>query len=304
MKIAAIDIGTNSFLCLIAEMSSNGSIVALHDEVEIVRLGQDVNRTKMFQAQALDRAQKTLRRFRESIDRFKPEKIKAVATSAARDAQNTDELKKIFLNYQIPLEIIDGAKEAELTFFGALSGAGDSSYKAVIDIGGGSTEVIFGDSTRLDFAKSIDIGAVRVTEMFFKGAPPASEEFLRALHYIKEQFEKNYPKEGFQNLSQMIAVAGTPTELVSAKVGGYNPKKIDNYILDKTELDDWITKLKNADLETRIKTFGISPGRADVILAGTMILREALEYFSLPAFSVSTRGLRFGLAKEMLLELD
>ncbi len=298
-RVAAIDIGTNSFLCLIVEKRADGSLQTLSDEVEIVRLGQDVDRTRILQPQALERARKTLRRFKEKIDKFQPNKIMAVATSAARDVQNVQDLEKIFEGFQIPLKVISGEKEAELTFQGAISGQNIEGDLAVLDIGGGSTEIIFGNEMGLGSSKSLDIGAVRITEMFFSKQPPTSMEVQKAEAFIDQNLDMFFT-ETSRPFSRVIAVAGTPTELVSAKVGGYDPKKIDNYQLSMSELLQYIKDFSSMDVEARIKILKISPGRADIILAGTLILQRALLKFKKDNYFVSTRGLRYGLAKELL----
>jgi exopolyphosphatase/guanosine-5'-triphosphate,3'-diphosphate pyrophosphatase len=298
--VAAVDLGTNSFLCLIARQDSNGRIEYLSDEVEVVRLGQDVNKTRQFQPQALDRARKTLRRFRETIDRFGVKKIKAVATSAARDVTNLFELQTICDQLQIPLEVISGEKEAELTFIGVRSGFSPSAKCAVLDIGGGSTEIIVGDQSKVQLANSIDIGAVRVTEMFFSQHPPPKVEIQKAVGFIEDQLKAFFGSQSPLNIDLVIAVAGTPTELVSAKVGGYDPRKIDQYLLKMEELEEYVKNLSNMNIEQRVKVLGISPGRADVILAGTLILWKALLMFKKTHYVVSTRGLRYGLAQELL----
>lgn len=299
MRIAAIDIGTNSFLCLIAEKDSEGRLSIVSDEVEIVRLGQDVNRTHMFQPQALERARKTLFRFRETMERLKPDKVLAVATSAARDVSNKSDLEAICRELNIPLEIISGAREAQMTYLGAISDVQSPGSLAVIDIGGGSTEIIVGDKSQISFSQSVDIGAVRITEMFFPKQPPSTEAIDSAKEYINEKLEQIFQHIQVGSISQVIAVAGTPTELTSAQIGGYDPKKINNHILSEQVLNNYIRDFSQLDIEGRVKNLRISPGRAEVIFAGTLILKQALEKFKQGGYRVSTRGLRFGLALEL-----
>ena len=140
MRVAALDLGTNSFLCLIADVT-NGKIQEISDEIEIVRLGEGLSQQKpgekKFHPEALKRARVALERFSKSIQKHKPEKILAVATSAARDAVNADELQKIAKELSIPLEIITGKREADLTFKGAVTDELDFENAMVIDIGGG-----------------------------------------------------------------------------------------------------------------------------------------------------------------------
>lgn len=300
MKVAALDLGTNSFLCLIAEVDQNKIKSIVSDQVEVVRLGQEVQQTKRFHPEALERAEKCLQNFRKTIDLHKPEKILAMATSAARDVSNAEELFYIGKKLMIPIEIIPGNKEAEITFFGSISGESIGSQEtAVIDIGGGSTEIILGSEKEIHFSKSVNIGAVRLTEMFFPSQPPNKESVKQAQSYIQEQM-KNFiaPVEKF-NPKTAIAVAGTPTELAKVILGGFDAKKIDGFKIDQKTLQTWLEKLLTTTTEERQRQLGFTAGRADIILAGVLILIESLKTLGLEELRVSTRGVRFGVALEI-----
>jgi exopolyphosphatase/guanosine-5'-triphosphate,3'-diphosphate pyrophosphatase len=304
MKIAALDLGTNSFLCLIAEIEKNNDQFeikkVISDQVEIVRLGEDVQKSKKFHPDALKRAESCLMRFKKEIDLQKPEKILAMATSAARDVSNSQELFKIAQNLDIPLEIIPGHKEAEITFSGSISGTNlNQGLTAVIDVGGGSTEIIIGNKDKISFSKSADVGAVRISEMFFPKQPPRFQEFEMAEKYIYKQLE--FLKNPVQQLmpEHCIAVAGTPTELAKIAIGSFDRKKIDGFLISLQTLEDWQNKFLATTSHEREQLYNISTGRADVILAGTMILKASLKALGLKNLMVSTRGVRYGVALEL-----
>lgn len=300
MKVAALDLGTNSFLCLIAEVEGGEFRKIISDKVEIVRLGQDVNKTKKFHPEALKRARLCLYEFKKAIDQHKPEKILAMATSAAREVKNADELFKLGADLGIPIEIIPGEKEAEITFKGATSGfPKDEKRRAVIDIGGGSTEIIAGTHEEIIGGRSVNIGAVRLTEMFFPIQPPTVKQISDCRKHIQEKLKPLLDMIRKLEVDELIAVAGTPTELAVATLGAYDPAKIDGFRFSDVVLQEWIEKFSTTTSEERVKKFGISKGRSDIILAGALVLEMILKGLDFQSLTVSTRGVRYGVALEI-----
>ncbi len=308
MKVAAIDLGTNSFLCLIAEVQDNQIVQVLSDEVQIVRLGQGVNLTQMFHSEALERAKLCLQDFKNTIDLHQPQQILAMATSAARDVKNAEALFRIGADLGIPIEVIPGNLEAELTFKGALSGFSttlpaafpkDQGRRAVIDIGGGSTEIISGEPDKALVGHSVNVGAIRLTEQFFPQQPPTPLQLLSARAYLKSILKPSIQLISAQNVSELIAVAGTPTELAAAAIGKFDAQAIDGFKLSQVDLRNWIQKFMQTTSQERIAQFQISKGRSDIILAGTVILEMILQDLNFPSLTVSTRGVRYGIAMEI-----
>ncbi len=300
MKVAALDLGTNSFLCLIAEVRQGRIEKVYSDQVQIVRLGQDVNRTKQFHPEALQRAKTCLADFQKTIQAEKPEKVLAMATSAARDVTNADELFSLGRSLGIPIEIIPGGKEAEITFQGSISGLPrDQKVRAVIDIGGGSTEIIAGTDQKILGGRSLNVGAVRLTEMFFPQQPPTADQVQNFEAHLLPQVQQLIQELKVHHVQELIAVAGTPTELAAAMIGRFDPKEIDGYQMTASMLQRWIEKFQTSTTEDRISNLKISKGRADVILAGTLILYHILKSFGFAALTVSTRGVRYGVALEL-----
>ena len=297
MKIAALDLGSNTFLCLIAEITKNGLGEIISDSVEIVRLGQDVDKTKRLHPDALLRAEACLSRFKKIIERHQPEKILAMATSAARDSVNQNELFEIGRKLNIPIEIIPGDQEASITYQGSVSGLSDNKVLLVVDIGGGSTEFICGDGMGIRKAQSLDIGCVRLTEKIISKQPTSDVEMqtLETVIIDKLSTLNEFP---INQIEEILAVAGTPTALVAAMLGGFDAKKIDGFKLTRSDLLKWKDKFQGATIEEKIR-IGIPAGRADVILVGVIILLKTLEKFNKLEITVSTRGVRHGIALEM-----
>jgi exopolyphosphatase/guanosine-5'-triphosphate,3'-diphosphate pyrophosphatase len=298
MKVAALDFGTNSFLCLIAKMDGNRFVEILHDTAQIVRLGQDLKTNKTICAEAMSRADECLKQFSSVIKKHKPDKILATATSAARDAGNQSEFLSLCQKYRIPVQIISGDLEAQLTFQGAVSSYDNDEIKrVVIDIGGGSTELICGTGHRLHFGKSADVGAVRMTENFLSTHPVEAVENKAMLAYIQKEIAE-LVKRVTQDFKpdQVIAAAGTPTELAKIEIGKFDPRKIDGYILKLNQIERYFDVFASTSVEDRIQKLNVSPGRADIIYAGTAILLETLKCLGHERLSVSSRGLRYGTA--------
>jgi exopolyphosphatase/guanosine-5'-triphosphate,3'-diphosphate pyrophosphatase len=300
MRVAALDFGTNTFLLLIAEVESGEIKKVLHDEAVVVRLGQNVHETKRFHKDALARADECLDRFASTIQRFAPEKVLACATSAARDVTNSDELFKIASRYAIPLEIISGDREAELTFSGTINKAAQGSV-ALIDVGGGSTEFIVGSGVPgLKTRKSIDIGAVRLTELFVTKHPVDSSELAKMTQYIQNKILEVQNIFQTARFDRVIAVAGTPTTLAAIDQGlPFESNRVDGYVLSIEKLAQWIDQLAAMNLNDRMELAGMEPKRADVIVAGAMVLLAGAVALGAKELIVSVRGLRYGIARHL-----
>ena len=300
MKVAALDLGSNTFLCLIVEVENSQITKIYHDSVEAVRLGQELSKNKKFHIEALQRADKCLQEFSKIIEQHKPQYILAMATSAARDAENKEELFAIAKKHNIPLEIIAGDKEASITYQGAVSAqASKPTQRLVIDIGGGSTEFIFGKGLQLLSGKSLDIGCVRLTERFISTQPTSQNEIEKVTSYIQQEMQQilKLKPEAFK-VEEILAVAGTPTAIAAAEIGEFVVEKVDGYRLTEKSLKAWLNKLQAATVDEKIK-MGIPAGRADVIIIGVITLLQTLNTFNLSDIIVSTRGVRYGVALEM-----
>ncbi|QDK36152.1 Ppx/GppA phosphatase family protein [Bdellovibrio sp. NC01] len=300
MKVAALDLGTNTFLCLIAEGDQKGITKVHKDLVEVVRLGQDVDKTGELHPEALVRAKKCLTEFKKEIDKHNVDKILAMATSAARDAKNGQELFDIGKELGIPIQVIPGEDEARISYQGATGGIIDNTVtNLVLDVGGGSTEFIVGRGEKILFGESLNIGAVRLTEKFVTAQPIADNEITKLNNYINEQVEKILPEIKKCKPDQILAVAGTPTSIVAVEIGGFDEKKVDGYILTKERLKFWVTEFSQTSVEVKRTKYQLG-GRADIIFAGASILLKVVEALNMDGLRVSTKGVRYGVALEML----
>lgn len=300
MKVAALDLGTNTFLCLIAEGNENGITKVHKDLVEVVRLGQDVDKTGELHPDALVRAKKCLTEFKKEIDRHHVDKILAMATSAARDAKNGQDLFDIGKELGIPIEVIPGEDEARISYQGATGGVIDPmKTNLVIDVGGGSTEFIVGHGEKILFGESLNMGGVRLTERFVTQQPVPATEQEKLNDYINEQLKTILPEIRRNKLDQILAVAGTPTSIVAIEVGGFDEKKVDNYFLSKERLEHWVHTFAQTSVEEKRSKYQLG-GRADIIFAGASILLNTVKSLGMTGMVVSTKGVRYGVALEML----
>lgn len=310
MKIAALDLGSNTFLCLICEVENNQITNIYEDVIEFVRLAEGMQtipagQEKKITEEALVRAEKAFEKFKILIDQHKPEYILGMGTSATRDASNKDQLISLGQKYGIPIEAIPGSDEAQITNQGAFSDRDLSQLEnrkfLVIDIGGGSTEFILSQIQnkicKIVFAKSYDIGCVRLKEKFKLDLPVNAELFLQAEEYLQNAMNdfKMTNIQGLTGLDEIIAVAGTPTTLAMAEQKTSEITKADGFKLTETHLKNWLIKTKPAKVQDLID-WGVPAGRADVILVGIMTLLNALKKFNQTTLTVSTRGVRHGVA--------
>ena len=286
---ASIDIGTNSCRLFIAEVLKDNKNITLKKEIykdlEIVKLGEDVNKNKFLKEEAIERTLKCLKKYREIVDKYSMEEknIICFATSATRDANNSDYfIKKVYDETKIKINCISGDEEAYINFKGVISSF-DKNFKEnilVFDIGGGSTEFTLGNINGIKKEISLNIGSVRITEKFFldNGIYNYCEENrIKAKEWVKENLKelKDFKNENFT----LIGVAGTTTTQVSVR------EKMEVYDSEKIHLSSLTSKEINDNLDLFIKNInkqeikGLDPKRKDVIIGGTIILKEILEYF-------------------------
>lgn len=299
-RVASIDIGTNTILMLIADVDEFGNIYPITDEHSIARLGEGVNKSGKITDSATERAVEILKSYQSQISKLKVEKIFAVGTSTLRDAKNTsDILVRLEQPINTRIEVIDGKREAYLSFIGTIV---DESYSVVLDIGGGSTEIIAGRSNKIGFDQSFQVGAVRLTENFFPVHPPNSNQISKARNEVRKLFNTIDKKAIRGNI---FAVAGTPTTLASVALGlhKYDRNKVDGYFLELPNIETLRVKFEQMTIEDIVDRLYIHPRRADVILAGTLILEEFCKSFDLPGVIVSDKGLRYGLIKQKIREI-
>ncbi len=297
-NIASIDLGTNSCLLLVqGSLLENGAREALHDESNIVRLGQDlgqeVDQNKQFVPKAMERTLNCLKGYAEVVKKFEinPSDVIAVGTAQARDAVNAVEFfKKIEETIGFKFQILSEEQEAFATFMGAALPGMDISKMVVIDIGGGSTEI-----ADAKHGESLRVGSVKMTERFFKSDPVTEEEFLRCQSEIDLTLYS--VKSVISNQNTFVAVAGTAVTLAMLHLGmqEYDPKKIDGFTLHQGDVHRLVEELKCKSIAERKLMVGMEDERADVMLAGGLILSRAMEVLGFHEVIISTKGLRYGV---------
>ena len=298
MRYAAIDVGTNTILMVIGENDGN-EIKILRDEHSIARLGQGVDESGNIAPEAIERALVILSNYNDICKSLNVEKIWICGTSALRDASNRDKVISSFLNViDAEIKIISGENEAALSYLGAMESeiSGDA---LVIDIGGGSTEFITGANGEFNSKISLQIGSVRLNERILKSSPPSGENIEKTIDEIIRHLNK-IDINNFK-YNELYAVAGTPTTIaaIAQDIKDFQPEKIHGYKLTLAEVNKVFEILSVLPKEEITEIYGVHPKRADVILAGVIILKESLKYLAANSCIVSTRGLRYGILYEM-----
>lgn len=298
LKAAAVDIGTNSCRLLIGTKNSKNNLEILSKKLEITRLGEGVDQNRSLKNEAVARVLTVLKNYKEIISDYKVDKVRIVGTSALRDVNNSDLLSKKIAKLGFKLEIITGKKEAKLNYLGAVSNLAKNFL--LIDIGGGSTEFIWSENKKIKF-KSLDIGCVRLTEKFVsvRDSKFKIKENKKIKNYVDQILKKNL---NLNNNFKLKGVGGTITTLAAVKSGleVYEGSKIENISIKKVELDKIINKLSSLNLEKRKQVKGLQPKRADIIIAGLIILKSILKHTKRTEISVSDHDLLYGLLKEEL----
>lgn len=295
-RVAAIDCGTNSIRLLIADVEGD-RLTEIVRTMEIVRLGEGIDRTGRFAPTALERTFAATRTYTALIQQHGAERIRFCATSASRDAANKSELiDGITAILGVPPEIIAGEQEAALSFLGA-TGELDGGPFLVVDIGGGSTEFVIGTSA-VEAAVSVDIGCVRMTERHMHSDPPTPAEISETVADVDAAITKALAVVPTERMRTMVAVAGTATTIAAAALGlpRYQPEQIHGSVLTRAEVqavrDDFLAMSR----AQRGALGYMHPGRVDVIGAGAVVLARIMERIGAETVTVSEHDILDGIA--------
>ena len=301
---AVIDIGTNSVKLLVAE-TGEGSVRPLHEASEQTRLGRGLYETGRLSAQSLRVTARVLERYATDANNLESRSIRVVATSAARDAKNGDELADVVKQSTgSGLEIISGDQEASWVYRGVSSQSGMSGQPLLVsDVGGGSTELIIGDQGECRFAHSFQLGTVRQLEDMTHSDPPSHAELNTTLDRLGNRIREEIvprlrePLTSYNPaIDSIVGVGGTTTFLarINHATDEFNRKQIETTRFETADLKTLTEKLWNLSLDQRRNLPGLPPNRADVILFGAAIYLALLTELNLKTLLVSTRGVRFG----------
>ena len=300
MLKASIDLGTNTCLLLIAEVESRCVNKVLGDYARIIRLGEGVDKTRYLQPEAIERTLKCLDEYRKIISTagILPGDVICVATSQARDAENGSEFfARVEADLGFVFRVVSGKDEARLSFKGSLLPNMEASNHAVVDIGGGSTEFV-----TVNGGLSTDLGSVRFTERYLRSDPITDEEFSICLKEIDNKLEELVDwRSATPSDMQMLAVAGTATTLASwyLRLREFDAAKVEKVQLTSVDLHRMVEELKRMTVGERRDQVGIEPKRADVLLAGAMIMWRIMEKLKFQNCNISSRGLRYGVLMDL-----
>jgi exopolyphosphatase/guanosine-5'-triphosphate,3'-diphosphate pyrophosphatase len=306
VKCAVIDIGTNTLILLIANIKAKKVVEVLYDEPVITRLGQGLEANHFFLPEPTKRTVAQLVEFKKICDKHKVKKIYAVGTAACRIAANTGvfvgQVKKAC---GFSVEVISSDKEAELSFLSVCRDFEKQKKKfIVVDIGGGSTEIITGPIEKSkggpETVMSLPIGSVRLTEQFVRTDPISAEQFSRlqlvARNAVSDELDNFYPISFDPAKHIVVATGGTAATLaaVDRKVKKFRMDRIHGKSLKKENLEGHVKLIASKTIKDRQQIVGLEPLRADVILAGAIILNEIIGYFGQKKALISAHGLRYG----------
>ncbi len=300
-RLAILDIGTNSIKFHVAEKTSNG-IKVLLDTNNISRLGDGMTRTGSLSDEAIERNIEALREFMQrGKEEFGVDEFIAVGTMCLRSAKNaSDFVSKAKKELGLTINVLPGEEEARLSYLAVVSGVGVGNEDVlIIDTGGGSTEFIFGKADHIAKRFSLDIGAVLITENILLSDPVAPDELQRARTYINGFFDEHKVTGKIQRL---VGIGGTVTSLcaVMHKMAVYKPELIQGSKITLEEVSNQIDLYAGKTIDQRKTISGLQPKRADVILAGALIVEAIMKRFAVGDLVVSDRGLRHGLIFEKL----
>ncbi|MEV6523737.1 Ppx/GppA phosphatase family protein [Longispora sp. NPDC051575] len=277
-RVAAIDCGTNSVRLLVADTDGE-TLTALRREMRIVRLGEGVDRTGRLSEAAIERTRLALLEYAATIAELGAEQIRMCATSASRDATNAaDFTAMVRATIGVEPEVVSGDEEARLSFTGAARGLAAEPPFLVVDIGGGSTEFVVG-SGDVEAAISVDIGCVRMTERHLHSDPPGTPELAAALVDITAAVDRGLAAVGGGRGATLVGLAGSVTTVaaISLDLDGYDPERLHHAVIPYAEVARIAGELAAADHDERLAIPVMHPGRADVIVAGALILRTIME---------------------------
>lgn len=302
--IAAIDIGTNSMRFMLCEVEGN-TIVRKQKELIITRIGKDVSKTGMISDKSIIRNIDALKYFKNKADRHGAQELFAIATSAVRDASNGEVfVADALIQAGVDVRVIKGEEEAELGLKGVMSGIQNPEESVlVIDIGGGSTELILGSKDKIEYSVSIPTGAVRLTEQFVTSNPISTEDTAKMENKLKELFKEPLEYLNKKRIDRIIAIGGTATTAASIfhDLSIYDPEIVHNTVINLHFIENTFNKLKDMSLRERWNVQGLQKERADVMPAGIFILQHLTKGLNKDSLIISENDNLEGIIEKYIL---
>lgn len=309
MRLAAIDLGTNSFHLVIADTKPNGSFRIVASEKEMVRLGESGADMKYLTEDAMKRGFRTLRHYKATIDARGVKAVRAIATSAIREAENQDDfIRKVRSEFGITIDVVSGFEEGRLIYLGVLQALPLFNKKALVfDIGGGSTEYVVGEKANARYIASLKIGAIRITKRFGLANRPSKEQLDEARKFISGELStaaREIRKRGFETA---VASSGT-AQSIAAIIAGIRNQTLENitdrlngFTFSYAEARDAMRRIIALPTAADRKKFlGIDERRADIIVGGALILVESMRLLGIKELAISSYALREGIIYDYL----
>jgi exopolyphosphatase/guanosine-5'-triphosphate,3'-diphosphate pyrophosphatase len=295
-RVGVVDIGSNSTRLLIADVEG-GSVAEVERQSRVTRLGRGVDLSGQLAGEAIEAACGAIADYMTICHEAGVERIEAIATSAVRDASNGDAfVAELRERFALSARVLDGEEEARLTYTGATAEHPPREPTLVVDIGGGSTELIVGSGREISFHASLQAGVVRHTERHIAGDPPTALELEALAADLRALIEEAISGRPGTVAKAGIAVAGTPTSLASVELGlePYDPKQVHGHTLTLASIQRLLSRLASAPLSKRVEIAGLHPDRAPNIVTGVVILVETMRAFGLQAVEVSEHDILYG----------
>jgi exopolyphosphatase/guanosine-5'-triphosphate,3'-diphosphate pyrophosphatase len=301
-----VDVGSNSTRLLVADVDGR-SVCEVERQSRVTRLGRGVDLSGQLSAEAIEAACEAISDYVDLCRDAGVERVEAIATSAVRDASNGSAfVAELRERFALSARVLDGEEEARLTYLGATSEHVPAEPTLVIDIGGGSTELIVGTGDEIAFHTSLQAGVVRHTERHISNDPPTALELEALATDVRGLIESAIADRPEARAGAGIAVAGTPTSLASIEIGleQYDPKQVHGHTLSLQAIQHRLSQLASAPLSKRAEIVGLHPDRAPNIVAGVVILVETMRAFDLERIDVSEHDILYGAAIATLSALD
>jgi exopolyphosphatase/guanosine-5'-triphosphate,3'-diphosphate pyrophosphatase len=299
-RVAVVDIGSNSTRLLVADVSA-GRVAEVVRLSTVTRLGRGVDLSGRLSGEAIEVACEAIAGYVALYEEAQPEVVVANATSAVRDAANGDAfVAELRERFALSARILDGEEEARLTYLGATAERPPAERTLVIDIGGGSTELIVGAGTEIAFHTSLQAGVVRHTERHLSSDPPGAGELEEMAGDLRGPIGAAVAEMPGPKPTRGIAVAGTPTSLAAIELGleTYDPARVHGHVLTLPAIQRALSRLASVPLSERERIAGLHPDRAPTIVAGVVILVEAMRAFGLGEVEASEHDILYGAAIE------
>ncbi|MHB9111397.1 MAG: Ppx/GppA phosphatase family protein [Thermoleophilia bacterium] len=301
MRVAVIDTGTNSTRLLVAEVSGD-RLEEIYRQTRITRLGEGVDRDGNLSREACNRVVSCVDEYAFRIDGLEVSRTVIIATSSVRDASDGLQfLQSLAENIGSDWKLLSGDEEANLSFSGASRSFGHEGSVNLFDVGGGSTEVVSGADGKVVFASSLRLGCVRLTERFISTDPVSRNELDAASEFIDGVLARKIDTSSLKKPARTIAVAGTVTALaaIDLSLESYDPARVHGHVMSLPGIQGMLRELSGMTLHERLRLPTMEPGRADVIVAGSLILERLMLYTDAAELTVSELDILDGAARAL-----